>query len=103
MSARPVWELAAGRVVRGRLVLPGDAAHMASPRTGAGAYTAMVDAVVLGRELAGGGTLGEALEGYNDDTVGRGRDLYRRSRQAANNFAPPGREVVSPADIAQRR
>ena len=47
VSAHPVWELAADRVVHGRLALLGDAAHMASPRTGAGAYTAMVDAVVL--------------------------------------------------------
>jgi len=42
VASHPVWELAADRVVKGRVLLLGDAAHMASPRTGAGAYTAMV-------------------------------------------------------------
>ena len=39
VSAHPVWELAADRVVSGRVLLLGDAAHMASPRTGAGAVS----------------------------------------------------------------
>lgn len=42
VSPHPVWELAADRVVAGRIVILGDAAHMASPRTGAGAYTAVM-------------------------------------------------------------
>lgn len=68
----------------------GDKAHMASPRTGAGAYTAMVDAVVMGRAFGkfveGVGSLEEALEIYNEDTVRRGNALYKRSRQAAHSF-----------------
>ncbi len=39
----PQHEFAAKRVVEGRLLLVGDAAHMASPRTGAGAHTAVLE------------------------------------------------------------
>ena len=52
VSSHPVWELAADTVVSCRIVLLGDAAYMASPRTGAGAYTAMVDALVLGQVIS---------------------------------------------------
>ena len=101
VSAHPVWELAADRVVRGRLALLGDAAHMASPRTGAGAYTAMVDAVVLGRAFIEAATLDEALSSYNADTVRRGCELFQRSRRAANSFAPEGKPIRSPSDITR--
>ena len=43
VTAHPVWELAAAQVVSKRVALLGDAAHMASPRTGAGAHTAFQD------------------------------------------------------------
>ena len=49
MNPHPIWEFAADKVVNGRVVLIGDCAHMATPRTGAGAYTAMVDAVMLSK------------------------------------------------------
>ena len=75
---------------------------MASPRTGAGAYTAMVDAVVLGRAVAGASSLDEALSAYNADTVRRGRELYQASRRAAASFAPQGsgQAILSPSQIA---
>lgn len=102
VSAHPVWEFAADAVVHRRVVLLGDAAHTASPRTGAGAYTAMVDAVTLGIALQRGNTIDEALQLYNDDTVERGRQLLRRSRQAASYFAPPTSTPVSPHDLLRR-
>lgn len=100
VSAHPVWEMAADRVVHHRIALLGDAAHMASPRTGAGAYTAMVDAVVLGRAVATSASLNEALDVYNADTVRRGRELYQASRRAAASFAPAGKAILSPSQIA---
>ena len=57
-----VWELACDPVVNRRVVLLGDAAHMSSPRTGAGAYTAMVDAVVLGQAFEKGAAPPALLE-----------------------------------------
>ena len=91
-----MWEFAADTVVNQRIVLLGDAAHMASPRTGAGAYTAMVDAVTLGTALQQSNTIDEALQLYNDDTVERGRLLLQRSRQAASYSAPASSPPVSP-------
>jgi 2-polyprenyl-6-methoxyphenol hydroxylase-like FAD-dependent oxidoreductase len=96
VSSHSVWELAADPVVRGSIALLGDAAHMASPRTGAGAYTAMVDAVVLGAAIERASTLEEALQLYNNDTVVRGEQLFQRSRAAARAFAPAGRRIPSP-------
>jgi len=101
VSSHPVWELAADPIVRGRIALLGDAAHMASPRTGAGAYTAMVDAVVLGAALEQATTLNEALQLYNDDTVVRGQQLFQRSRAAAKAFAPAGCRIPSPPQLLQ--
>jgi 2-polyprenyl-6-methoxyphenol hydroxylase-like FAD-dependent oxidoreductase len=102
VSAHPVWEFAADTVVNRRIMLLGDAAHMASPRTGAGAYTAMVDAVTLGTALEQCNTIEEALQFYNDDTVERGRLLWKRSRRAAAYFAPESSPPVSPAGLPIR-
>ncbi|CAE8652205.1 unnamed protein product [Polarella glacialis] len=74
---------------------------MASPRTGAGAYTAMSDAVMLGAALQRGKPLEEALQIYNDDTVKRGQQLFQRSRQAASHFTPSGWKPVSPAKLLE--
>ncbi|MFT6822169.1 MAG: 2-polyprenyl-6-methoxyphenol hydroxylase-like FAD-dependent oxidoreductase [Myxococcota bacterium] len=99
VSPHAVWELASDRVVNRRIALLGDAAHMASPRTGAGAYTAMVDAVVLGEALVRSSSVDHALALYNTDTVHRGRQLFARSRGAADAFAPEGRTVRSPEQV----
>ncbi|CAK0894053.1 unnamed protein product [Prorocentrum cordatum] len=101
VSPHPVWEFAADRVVANRIVLLGDAAHMASPRTGAGAYTAMCDSVVLGEALQKEETLGGALRRYNSSTVKRGKQLYQRSRAAAMSFAPPDCVPVSPLTLLE--
>merc|ERR550514_2402302 len=65
VTPHPVWELASSKVVNRRVILIGDAAHMASPRTGAGAHTAFEDAYTLGAALASAPTLDEALAQYD--------------------------------------
>lgn len=47
ITAMPQYEFASASVVSGRLLLLGDAAHMASPRTASGAHTAVLDAAAL--------------------------------------------------------
>jgi 2-polyprenyl-6-methoxyphenol hydroxylase-like FAD-dependent oxidoreductase len=97
-----VWEFAASSVVKNRIILLGDAAHASSPRTGTGAYTAMVDAVSLGIALqrAPDNDLDAALQIYNSDTVRRrGQDLYQRSRSSAQYFTPPNKPTLSPSDL----
>ena len=75
---------------------------MASPRTGAGAYSAMVDAVVLETAFKQGQNMDESLKLYNQNTVDRGRELYNRSRQSASYFAPGNRKIVSPKVLVER-
>jgi len=102
VSAHPVWEFVAEKVVQNQILLLGDAAHMASPRTGAGAYSAMVDAVVLETAFKQGQNMDESLKLYNQNTVDRGKELYNRSRQSASCFAPENRKTVSPKVLVER-
>lgn len=102
VSPHPVWEFTAEKVVSNRIILIGDAAHMASPRTGAGAYTAMVDSVVLEAAFKQGKNIDESLKLYNKNTVFRGKELYNRSRKSASYFAPVNRKTVSPKVLLER-
>lgn len=99
VSPHPVWEFAADVVVRKRVLLLGDAAHMATPRTGAGAYTAMLDAAGLEEAFKSRSILEDALQFYNSTTVRRGKELLRRSQQHATYFAP--KPAISPAALPQ--
>jgi 2-polyprenyl-6-methoxyphenol hydroxylase-like FAD-dependent oxidoreductase len=101
VSPHPVWEFVTEKVVNNRVVLLGDAAHMASPRTGAGAYAAMVDAVVLETTFKQGKNINESLKLYNQNTVDRGRELYNHSRKSASYFAPKNRKIVSPKALIE--
>ena len=102
VSPHAVWEFVTEKVTQNRIILLGDAGHLASPRTGAGAYTAMVDAVILEAAFKQSETIEEALKLYNDNTVKRGKDLYERSRKSASYFAPKNRKIVSPKDLIER-
>jgi 2-polyprenyl-6-methoxyphenol hydroxylase-like FAD-dependent oxidoreductase len=102
VSPHPVWEFVTKKVVQNRILLLGDAAHMASPRTGAGAYTTMVDSVVLETAFKQGKNIDESLKLYNKNTVDRGRELYHHSRKSASYFAPENRKIVSPKVLLDR-
>jgi 2-polyprenyl-6-methoxyphenol hydroxylase-like FAD-dependent oxidoreductase len=102
VSPHPVWEFVADKVVNNQILLLGDAAHMASPRTGAGAYTAMVDAVVLETAFKQGKNIYESLKLYNKNTVDRGGELYNHSRKSASYFAPENRKIESPEELVKR-
>ena len=98
IAAQPQYEFAASKIVLGRLVLVGDAAHMASPRTGAGAHTAVMDglglydaftAALAGR--GGNGPLAERLLAlYQPDALERAAALYARSREVSADVIAPG-------------
>lgn len=109
LTCHPQYEHAAARVVRGRLVLVGDAAHMASPRTAAGAHTAVLDALALreafvtadeqnGKEECQtvGARVEAALRRYAPLAVERAQALYSRSRQLRRQFVR-GSSPRSPA------
>ena len=67
ITQHAVWEFCADRVVNGRVVIIGDAAHMASPRTGAGAYTGLLDAHGLGVAFDRHGDVDAAVAPLRDD------------------------------------
>jgi 2-polyprenyl-6-methoxyphenol hydroxylase-like FAD-dependent oxidoreductase len=99
VAAHPVWEFAPRAARKGRVILLGDALHMSSPRTGAGAYTAMIDAKDLGLILSNSDSVDAALNAYNTSAVKRSDDLHRRSRQAGSYFSPRPEQNVSPASM----
>lgn len=97
----PQFEHGVTRAVNGRVVVIGDAAHMASPRTAAGAHTAMLDAQGLFDAFQGDVGIDTALQMYNKGGVERAQALYSRSRQVSRAFLPrQGKQaVVSPASL----
>lgn len=100
VTPHPVWEFYAERMVKDRIALLGDAAHMATPQTGAGAYTAMVDSVAFGICMQNSSSFDEGLKKYNDEAVIRAKNLYDRSRSCAVGFAPNGfKMTVSPSTL----
>jgi 2-polyprenyl-6-methoxyphenol hydroxylase-like FAD-dependent oxidoreductase len=103
LTPDPLFEFVADKTVAGRIVIIGDAAHMASPRTASGAHTAVLDAVGLLDAFlnARAGDVDGALKAYNDEAVLRAKQLYQRSREVSRQFVPPGGKgrVRSPAGL----
>lgn len=64
---------------RGRVVLIGDAAHATTPHLASGAGMAIEDGIVLAEELAGGGTLEQALSRFTARRFGRCKHVIENS------------------------
>jgi 2-polyprenyl-6-methoxyphenol hydroxylase-like FAD-dependent oxidoreductase len=102
ITPNPQYEFCASRIVKGRLVLVGDAAHTAVPRTAAGAHTAILDGMglldafrhILAAPDAGDGgrddVVKRGLESYEPPALDRARSLYNRSLQVSLPVLPPG-------------
>ena len=108
LSAHPQYDYAADSVRAGRLLLVGDAAHMASPRTAVGAHTAILDALALREAFASAAAVGAdddiidvALRSYSPGGAQRARQLLQRSQEVGRQFVPAGglSEVVSPKGL----
>ena len=90
ITPHPQFEYGATTVRAGRLLLTGDAAHMASPRTAVGAHTAILDALALRAALAAHpDDLDAALARYSVGGVERAQELYDRTREVSQQFLPP--------------
>lgn len=98
ITAQPQYEFFASKIVLGKLLLLGDAAHMASPRTGAGAHTAVLDGLGVYEALAAakeGKGVGESLSErmlslYEPAALQRAATLYARSREVSTDVVAPG-------------
>lgn len=89
VSQHPVYEFAANRVTRDHVLIVGDAAHMISPRTGSGAYSAMLDAMALEDALEGSKCiLGQCWKDYEEDGRERAQQFYRLSLRKKREFMP---------------
>jgi 2-polyprenyl-6-methoxyphenol hydroxylase-like FAD-dependent oxidoreductase len=66
---------------RGRIALIGDAAHATSPHVGQGAAMAVEDVIVLAEEVTVDGTIGEALERWQERRWDRVKTICDISRQ----------------------
>jgi 2-polyprenyl-6-methoxyphenol hydroxylase-like FAD-dependent oxidoreductase len=88
ITPQPLYEFKADRVTNGRLILIGDAAHMASPRTAAGAHTGILDAAgLLAAFSAHGADIDQAIAAYTPGGLQRARDLHARSREVSRPLA----------------
>mmetsp|Transcript_70336 Transcript_70336/g.198454 ORF Transcript_70336/g.198454 Transcript_70336/m.198454 type:complete len:374 (+) Transcript_70336:49-1170(+) len=105
VSPHPQFEYAADAVTAGRVVVVGDAAHMASPRTAVGAHTAVLDAIALREAFAATAGIDDALKLYSRDGVLRAQELFRRSREVSQDFVPAEgmTAIVSPATLVKAR
>lgn len=101
ITASPVFEFGASRTVNGRIVLMGDAAHMASPFTAAGAHTAMLDALGLLIAFASEASVEAALRTYDTGGTQRVKSLLRQSRACSKGLLPKqGKKAVhSPSTL----
>ncbi|HEU4412210.1 MAG TPA: FAD-dependent monooxygenase [Polyangiaceae bacterium] len=90
IAPHPVYDYIAGALVDGRVVLAGDAAHLASPITGSGARMAMTDALALGACLREGPTLGRALRAYEALRLEPSAAVVRAGREFGARLQPPG-------------
>jgi 2-polyprenyl-6-methoxyphenol hydroxylase-like FAD-dependent oxidoreductase len=86
----PVAEYLPDRLVRGRLALVGDAAHVPTPMTGRGFAASLQDALDLAEVMAGGmhepGVVA-ALRRYEDRRLRAARNLVLNGQQFSRSFA----------------
>ena len=86
ITPQPLYEFMADNVVKGRIIVMGDAAHMASPRTAAGAHTGILDAVGLMEAFSkypGITNIDKAIREYEPGGKQRALELYTRSKEVS--------------------
>merc|ERR1711959_229435 len=98
ITPHPVFEYATSSTVAGHIVVLGDAAHLSTPWTAAGAHTAFCDAVSLGdvfksREVE----IGRALQAYDKGGIQRAKALLRRSHACSRRLVPRQGKHAAPS------
>lgn len=86
----------------GRVTLLGDAAHPVLPHTGQGAAQAIVDAVTLGRMLAGATDVAPALRAYERERMPKMRALLGQGRRTARVMATTNPALVMLREVILR-
>ena len=86
----------------GRVTLLGDAAHPVLPHTGQGAAQAIVDAVTLGRLLAGASDIASTLKDYERERMPKTRALLAQGRRTARVMATTNPVLVALREMVLR-
>jgi 2-polyprenyl-6-methoxyphenol hydroxylase-like FAD-dependent oxidoreductase len=89
VTATPISEYLPDRLVAGRLVLVGDAAHVPTPMTGSGFAASLADAEALGRATAATDAheVPVALLEYEQDRLQPARSLVKSGQSFSRSFA----------------
>lgn len=85
---QPIQDLACRSLVRGRIVLLGDAAFVARPHCGMGITKAAEDAASLVDALANAADMDEALRGWERDRIAYGRWIVEHATQLGACLQP---------------
>ena len=94
--ATPIAEYLPTRLTSGRLILVGDAAHLAAPMTGAGLVTGLEDAEALGDAVRSERNGGLAAVGvYETLRLGPARQLATASRTWSRSYLEQARTSVT--------
>ncbi len=87
VTATPITEYLPDRLVAGRLVLVGDAAHVPTPMTGSGFAASLDDAYVLAETVSPvGGDVPDELMAYQRQRLGPARWLVQSGQQFSRAF-----------------
>lgn len=89
LMASAIFEFTPSRLASGAVALVGDAAHSASPITGAGAGAAIRDAIALGDAMAATTSIEEAFATYNDTRLPIVSDLVAAGQAWGADFLDP--------------
>ncbi len=90
----PIAEYLPDRLVKDRVGLVGDAAHVPTPMTGNGFSAALEDAVVLGRALARESSIQAALRGYAANRLPEVRRLVEGGQYFSRGYATQRRKAI---------
>jgi 2-polyprenyl-6-methoxyphenol hydroxylase-like FAD-dependent oxidoreductase len=89
VALHPIFEYASPRMANGAACLIGDAAHLASPITGAGARMAMVDAVALAGAVRSAGPDGRAVAAqFEQDRLAESLAVVASGREVGEQLRP---------------
>jgi 2-polyprenyl-6-methoxyphenol hydroxylase-like FAD-dependent oxidoreductase len=96
LFAAAIYEYVPQRLVGNRVVLIGDAGHVASPITGSGARFALQDALQLGTSLQGQ-AIEKGLADFEQQRLSVSRDLVLQGRAWGQNFVREATERTKAA------
>jgi len=95
---QPIYDVDSSRLVRGRVVLIGDAAFVARPHVGAGVTKAADDVIALAGALGSGSDIDAGLAVYDRQRIAEGARIVAWGRQLGGYLAPGPAALAAPGE-----